>query len=113
VPRLGGVQLPDAGFRIRLLQKLRCVSLAEEADALLAAGHLQQFAVEHRVPVPGQARASAKAALKAGRWPSRSVSASVPSTSKIRAYGVFMGSEDTRAGALAEVTNSEDWDKRR
>jgi hypothetical protein len=55
VPRLGGMQFPDARIGIRLLQELRRVARAEEADALLAAGHLQQFAVERLVPVPGQA----------------------------------------------------------
>jgi hypothetical protein len=34
----------------------RAQSATEEADALLAAGHLQQFAVERLVPMPGEAR---------------------------------------------------------
>jgi hypothetical protein len=58
-------------------------------DPFLAAGDIQQRAVKGLVPVPGKADFG-KAALNAGRWPSRSVLARVPSTSKMIARRAMM-----------------------
>jgi hypothetical protein len=56
MPSLGGMQFADAGIGIGQLKEFGRMARAEEADALLAAGHLQQFAIQGLVPVPGQAR---------------------------------------------------------
>ena len=52
---LGQVQALDQFGKVGAGEHIRGVALTKKADALLAAGDRQQFAVEGFVPVPGQA----------------------------------------------------------
>ncbi len=52
---LGQVQAPDQFGKVGAGQHFRGMAFGIEADALLAAGYRQQFAIEGLVPVPVQA----------------------------------------------------------
>ena len=79
VARLGGVQIADQCVEFGPGGDLGRVAFGVVAQAFLAAGDGEQFAVQPFIPVPIEA-VLGKSGIEGGRWPSRSVSASVPST---------------------------------